>query len=165
MATNNAINQIGVLPSFSAYSAADQSLVTGDATVYPIVFPDILYNRTSSFDGTSTFTAPLTGTYIFNVGVYFNGFTALNVTVESTLSLVTTGKTYLLEFWGESSGQYLPPIALGGTRSQICHLTVGDTVQVTLTVSQNGAKSITILGKAGAVFYTPIFSGYMIAGI
>lgn len=165
MATNNAINQIGVLPSFSAYSAVDQSNVTGDTTVYSVIFPNIIYNTTSSFDGTSTFTAPLSGTYLFNVGLFYTGFTALNTPGSGLVTLVTTGKNYILDSWAFGYGLWLPPITYEATRSQICKLSAGDTVSVTLSVSQGGAKTIGITGQTSATFYTPIFSGYMIAGI
>lgn len=165
MATNNVINQIGPVPLFSAYCAADQSNVTGDGTVYTLTFPNILQNITSSFNGTSIFTAPLNGMYQFNVGLYFNGFTGNNATVTAALKLVTTSKTYLLYFWGQNAGQYLPPVALNQTVSQICQLTAGDTAYVTLESNNDATKSISIIGKTNLTSYTPIFSGYMITGI
>jgi acid stress-induced BolA-like protein IbaG/YrbA len=61
MATNNAVNQIGILPSFMAVNNADQTNVTGDGTDYTVTFVNEIYDLTSNFDGASTFTAPLTG--------------------------------------------------------------------------------------------------------
>jgi len=161
MATNNAINQIGVLPSFMAVQNADQASVTGDGSVYVPQFTNVVYNATSSFDGTSTFTAPLTGKYCF--GVHFQ-FT--NVAAGMTIGycqLITTLATYNLFFLNPGTMRAANNI-LTIQNSIIVPMTATNTASLNIAFL-NGAKAVTIQGATAAASRTPFFSGYMISGI
>jgi hypothetical protein len=160
MATNNAINQIGKLPSFMAVNNADQGWVTGDGTDYVCQFVNEIYDVTNSFDGTSTFTALLTGKYSFSFGFYLNGVAA--AMTKTGIWLETTSATYRL------LQANLVPIAVGGdiflSYSLECPMTVGDTAKIHLQIS-NGLKQASIIGATNAGWRTPYFSGYMISGV
>lgn len=82
------------LSSAFSYQASLQSSVTGDGTNYTMQFVNSIYNVGSNFDGTSTYTAPTTGKYIFSGIVSLTSLgTSHNPT---TLTLVTTARTYTL---------------------------------------------------------------------
>lgn len=72
--TNITVSSAGAInypsqPAFFAYLNATQNDVTGDGTVYTLAFPVEIYDQANNFDGTSTFTAPVTGLYSFTVGL------------------------------------------------------------------------------------------------
>jgi hypothetical protein len=71
--TSSGERTLPLQPSFGAV-ASDQSNVTGDGTTYTVTFSSSEYfDRGSNFDGTSTFTAPVTGKYILNADVTVSG--------------------------------------------------------------------------------------------
>jgi len=71
-------------PAFFAQVGTVISNVTGAGTTYIIVFQSEIFDQNSDFDGSSTFTAPVTGRY------FFWGFVSLeNVTAASTNGQMT----------------------------------------------------------------------------
>ena len=149
------INQKGVLPFFMATTNAKLPNVTGDGTQYKVVYNTELYDNTSSFSST-TFTAPLSGIYHFNLSLY------LLYLIGSThvrISLFVNATEYYMTFidtWANG-------LAYDQSSSLIVPLTAGDTVDSRVKVSGT-TKSISIY-NIGVGSISPIFSGYMIAGI
>ena len=84
---------------FSAYSNTAVTNQTGDGTVYTVVFGTELFDQGSNFDGTSTFTAPVTGRYLFTYCILTQNNLATHI---PTSELVTTGNTYILGNYGGS---------------------------------------------------------------
>ena len=164
MATNNAINQIGKLPAFMAINGPEQTGITSTGGSYStIAFGTKVYDVTNSYDNsTYTFTAPLTGRYSFQVllGLY-------NCTASMTglsINLYTTQSNYILFFENFAPGQ-----AVGGfyvfaaNNSVVVPMNSGDTASVRVALADGASLSIS--GSTGSGSNTPIFSGYMIAGI
>jgi len=50
-------------PAFLAIRTSDATNVTGDGTTYTVVYNSEVFDQGGDFDGTSTFTAPITGRY------------------------------------------------------------------------------------------------------
>lgn len=66
-------------PAFLAYLNTTVTNVTGDTTVYTVIFDTEVYDQGSDFNlGTSIFTAPVTGRYLFDYTVFLIGATSLN---------------------------------------------------------------------------------------
>lgn len=82
-------------PTFLAYHNAAQSNVTGDGTVYTVLFNTEVTDKGGNF-ASNTFTAPVTGSYMLAVSVEFTGHTSSNTT--GRLYLVTSNRTYTLVF-------------------------------------------------------------------
>lgn len=161
MATNNAINQIGKLPAFMYTNNAAQNNVTGDGTQYTVIFNTQVYDATSSFDGTSTFTAPLSGLYHFNAGLWLGG-TIDAGHVRALVSFITsTGYEYRWDYnlYNESS----PGNGLNYTYATDFKMVAAETVVVKVMVGGSG-KTVGILQSSPAP-YCSYFSGYMISGI
>ena len=78
-------------PAFAAQRTAQVTNVTGDGTAYTIVYDVEIFDRGGDFDGTSTFTAPVTGLYEFVANVYFQSLTSSFTTVA--LDIVTSNRT------------------------------------------------------------------------
>lgn len=80
-------------PCFSA-KAGTQNNVTGDSTLYTVTFTaGTIFDQNSDFDGTSTFTSPVTGKYFLNTNVLVGGITA--GMTPASCSIVTSNNTYL----------------------------------------------------------------------
>ena len=63
-------------PAFLATVTSQISNVTGDGTLYVLVWDAEVFDQGSNFDGTSTFTAPIAGRYLFEVCVGVGGITS-----------------------------------------------------------------------------------------
>ncbi len=165
MATINSANTIftpastgsNLQPSQPAFFANNNALatdVTGDGTVYTLVFPTVVFNQRSVFDGTSTFTAPTTGKYYIRANIYIEGITA-GMTL-GVANFVTTPAT--IAFYTGSIATYRDATnnqaSING--ALIINLTSGDTVTVTLTIS-NGTKVADVRGSGIATN----FSGFL----
>ena len=87
-----AITTNSIQPAFRVTNAL-VSNVTGDNTSYTIVFATEVFDQNADFDGTSTFTAPVTGRYLLTILVVIGGITSAADSLE--LSIVTSNDTYV----------------------------------------------------------------------
>lgn len=158
MATNNAINQIGVLPAFAAYNSADQADVSGEGTNYTVQFGTELYDVTSSYNiGTGIFTAPLAGKYCFTVSCCATTF---GTSTSMQVLLITTGGNFYIEYLDD-----LASVTINVSQGSVTvPMLLGDTAFVKFK-SSGGTKTIDLLGHATTGVVAPYFAGYMIAGI
>jgi len=81
-------------PAFAAQITVTQSNVTGDSTAAEAEYTTVLYDVNSDYDGTSRFTAPVTGKYIFFAALDLTGFTAAYT--NHSVSLITSNHVYRL---------------------------------------------------------------------
>lgn len=96
MATKNALNinitvssgrevTNALQPAFESYSASGASNVTGDGTVYTVVNSTDRFDKGSNVSG-GTFTAPITGLYLFGWTTFVNGFAVPATSIYATLN-------------------------------------------------------------------------------
>lgn len=91
IATSGEINY--PLQSCFSATANTQNNVTGDGTAYTGIFANEIFDQNNDFDGTSTFTAPVTGRYTLHVTIQMNTLNAsMTVTV---INIVTSNRTYV----------------------------------------------------------------------
>lgn len=160
VATNGAINY-PLQPSFLAVNNADQNNVTGDGTDYTITFVNEIFDQGNNFDGTSTFTAPVTGRYLFNTVFQLSEMTSAMTNCLSTF--VTSNATYRPSqgnYWAQSvqsGGSGLLQINM----TIIADMDAGDTC-VVKTRCIGGTKVADVQGATAAGFRTPAFAGYLI---
>ncbi len=148
----------GIKNIFHAYLSNTQINVTGDSTVFIPLFNTVSVNQNSVYDaGTGTFTAPSTGIYYFNAGVYFfdivvahtSGSLAFvsNVLAHSgTVSILNPSTVANASRAYQISGSWVTP------------MTAGDTMQIGLAV-ENGTKTVDVNGGVQPITF---FSGYQI---
>ena len=138
-----------VQPAFRATNGTLTN-VTGDNTDYTIVFATEVFDQNSDFDGTSTFTAPITGSYMLTASVVADGFTGVADTL--TFAIVTSNDQYNIQHTETDMG--------GSTRSWaisiVADMDSADTVTILLDIAGE-AKVIDI--AAGNAH----FSGVLIA--
>jgi len=60
-------------PAFLAVVTSQKSGVTGDNTVYGLTYDSEIFDQNNDFNGSTTFTAPITGRYMFEFGLTVEG--------------------------------------------------------------------------------------------
>ena len=137
---------------FSVYSSSAVSNQTGDGTAYTIVFGSSLINQGSNFDGTSTFTAPVTGRYLFTMSVLLQNLGAAHT---PEIQLTTTGNNFNVgnDAAGVPAGNFVM------TASFIAPMTANDTAVVKAIVASS-TKTVGVYGGASDPRTT--FCGYLI---
>lgn len=141
-------------PAFSAYLAADSLDQTGDGTTYQLGTNALteLFDIGSNFNTNGTFTAPVTGIYLFCYGTLLQQLVTANTVI---LTLVADGITYRYGNTGTSFTGNQP-----FSDSRIVQMTAGSTAVVTIQAS-GGTKTVDIYG--GGSDPRTFFSGYQIA--
>lgn len=136
----------------SAFLAIDGTAAnqTGDGTAYTVVYATEVFDQNGDFDGTSTFTAPVTGKYQFNISIQIEGITGSHT--RGKVDFVTSNRTYY--------GGYVSPAAAQDSSNEysfelsyLVDMDASDTAYVSVTV-YNG----TLVVDIGADTY---FSGYL----
>lgn len=129
--TKTGSRNLPITPSFLSRTGSTATDVTGDGTVYTVLFQDSLYLQQGVFTS-PTFTAPVTGKYYFNFDITASGTLAAHTTY--TINLVTTANTFPLVSSNpgalkNASGNYQQ------TSCVIALMSAGNTAHVTMTVS------------------------------
>jgi hypothetical protein len=134
-------------PSFLALAAA-QTDVTGNGTNYTVTFTSSeVFDRGGDFDGTSVFTAPVTGIYWLGSSLRTNGYVAAT---QSSYTIVTSNRTYVVASFNGLN------VKNGGggallTSTILCDMDINDTAEIHATVTGEGADIIDI--AASSTFY------------
>jgi hypothetical protein len=79
-------------PAFMAYLVTTTTNNTGDNTLYTVTFDTVAFDQGSNFSSSTTFTAPITGRYLFGANVCYTGASAANSL--GIVSLNTTAYKY-----------------------------------------------------------------------
>jgi len=134
--TSIAISSAGevTMPSQPAFLASNSlaSNVTGDGTTYTMVYANEIYDQNSDFDGTSTFTAPVTGRYLFCASIVLGELSA-SFTAGS-MRIVTSNRTITADsanYGAERSGSNILIISV----SHMVDMDAADTCTIDVTVS------------------------------
>lgn len=148
----------GLLPSFMAYKSAQTNNVTGDGTVYDVVFDTELHDHASNYDNASgVFTAHRDGLYRFSGGVSLLGVTAAETRVD--VRLVTSVKT--LYYTATNTANPPSPEACIQIPSPDIYLKSGQTAKVQVAAF-NGTKVVDVFGDSTVI--TTWFSGSLVRG-
>lgn len=149
------------LPCFFAYANANVTNVTGDGTTYTAVFNTEMFDLANNFDGTSTFTAPITGKYIFAVNISLSNLSASHTITFS--SLVLAGSASVSQEFNNVSAANCRDASNNFTYSGIIGpitMVANDTAKIQLTVS-NGTKTVTFTGAA-LTSRQSFFAGFLV---
>jgi hypothetical protein len=147
----------GALTAFGAYLSATASGVTGDGTLYPVIYDGIFRNDSSIYDNTTgLLTANKTGIWYLNVNIAYQGILVTNTYGQfffQTGAGAQWGYTLFNGFnLAESGDQYM-------TGSALVPLTSGDTIGVFTGFGGNGTPNVDIAGSASPL---SSFSGYFV---
>jgi hypothetical protein len=140
---------------FEAQANGTLSNVTGNGTAYTVVFGNEIYDRNSDFDGTSTFTAPVTGIYDLGVGLGISGMTSSSTGIQIYFLINGSDRKYVhLE-----TGSFVNDSSLTLVTNRQVSLTAGDTVVVIFYVVGEGSDVVDLSGAADEATF---FSGRLI---
>jgi len=132
------------LPAFSAWLSATQTNVTGDGTVYSMVYDTEIYDQGADYNAaTGVFTAPVKGKYLLTVNTYSTGYTAGWITKAT---IVTSNRSYAVSMFA-TEAHVFDAIAM------LCDMDAGDTAYVTITAS-GGTKVVDIVTGATNNYFT-----------
>lgn len=135
-------------PAFNAISSS-QSSVTGDGTIYTVQFTNVNVNQATAFDGTSTFTAPVTGVYLINSTISLTGSIAVATRPGQAIINVNGSPIYSLFYIDVAAiCTYSNIFAFSG--GSVLSLNSGDLVTITVQVSNYGSKLVSV--NAGSIF-------------
>ena len=82
-------------PAFLAYNSVTDANVTGDGTTITVEFDTEAFDQGGDYDNTAdTFTAPITGKYIFSTNVYLQGFNGTQTSYQ--LDVITSNGTFTI---------------------------------------------------------------------
>lgn len=135
-------NNNTVQPAFLAYLSATVTNVTGDGTFYTVLWNSEVFDQNSNFDtGTGIFTAPITGKYQLQIGIWLQDLTTAHT--DGIFGIVTSNRNYL-----SMTGNFGAIKAVSNqwafTMSAFADMDAGDTSTTTVQVS-NGTKVVDIL--------------------
>jgi hypothetical protein len=120
--------------------------ITGDGTAYALVSDVERFDQNNNFNGTTTFTAPKTGKYLFVVQTQPSGLSS--VFTYGSIDIVTTSATYrFLCNIGAAIYVNFRTISINA----LCPMTAGDTATFVLTVS-GGTKVVDIQNSETNIF-------------
>ena len=163
MATNNEINLNKPVPAFQSDSFDDQTNVTGDGSVYQVLFPTPLFNNGNCFAPlTSIFTAPFTGLYVayLTMGIDSAG------TIPHLMRyyIVADGLVYeLLRMDWRNIRRAAGTFEMNGL-SVMLPMTAGSTAIVNI-VGYNGTKNCSLTGEDNSGDRTPLLSIIRLTGL
>ncbi len=139
-------------PAFVAGFQAAQNNVTGDGTIYTVIFGTVSLDQTGDFDGVSTFTAPIAGNYVFYSAVQLNGLGASTDGVQINIRARLNRAFQTSNGANNRSGASNTLIHNG---AYFIDMDVSDTCFITVTAS-GGALTLDIVNST-----SNIFSGYL----
>ena len=150
------------LTAFGAVSNADQLTITGDNSLYQVLFPDEIFDYGNNF-AASTFTALQTGKYVFGTVLYFSGLTA--AMTNCSVYIQTTSHKYYLMKQSYTALQYTPAFTYTFSSSIMIPLNATDTVKLYMQFA-NGTKVVNLPGFTGLTpIRTPYFYGYLLSSL
>ena len=131
--------QISTLqPAFLAFSSS-QLNVTGDNTNYIIGFSTEIFDQNNNFDGTASFTAPITGRYQLNADIIFNDVGVAHTACIMTIT--TSNRAYYFNYFNigiaNAGGVQF------GVQSVLADMDAADTAFVTVQIG-GGTKVVDI---------------------
>ena len=129
-------------PAFLAYLNTGVTNVTGDGTVYTIIYDTEVYDQNGDFNlATSTFTAPVTGKYKVNLVIRMQGGTSISSSVGR---IVASNLTYRMS----QPIINTPPGGTVGHMGLLIDMDAADTFTVTIATTDSGGKIDDVSGLA-----------------
>ena len=142
-ATSTAItidsNEIVTMPSQPAFivnSTVSQAI--SNATPTTINFTTEIADRNADYDGTNTFTAPVTGLYSFSAQVITDAGTTPDTRFSEAYLYIITSNREAVFYWGDLESNADDQLAMQGTA--LMDMDAGDTAFVRVYYSRYGAS-------------------------
>ena len=137
-------------PCFQANNASSDTDVTGDGTTYQLEFNNEIFDQGGDYDdGTDTFTAPVTGTYLLTSTFMVSGWD--NTHTTAVVSIATSNRTYYNSTYAAGT------VSRGLRLTVIADMDAADTAVVQFTAS-GGNKVLDVHGGTDTLFFGNLIS-------
>ena len=137
-----------VQPLFSAFKTAQTDNVTGDGTVYTVIFNSEIFDQNSNYNNaTGVFTAPVTGKYLFTCAILLSGCGAAHTLAN--MQIASSNRTYVSFYSNPAATAASGFVQLQSTI--IADMDTSDTISFAAYVA-NGTKIVDVFGDAGAAY-------------
>lgn len=144
-------------PCFSAYNNAILSNVTGNSVAYTVILNTALVNQGSYYDTTTgIFTAPVTGTYLFNFTFTLADLTSSNTNMN--VGFIVGANQYRHCQLNPYAASVSGVLSISG--STMYYMTATNTMKMVVTVV-GGGQTIDLYGD-GSTNPFNLFSGYLV---
>ncbi len=146
-------------PAFFAYLAISDTNATGAGTTYTLGGTTALtksLDQGSNFNTNGTFTAPVTGVYLFTGSIMLGNITVGN---SVNLNLVASGITYRLATYNASNGKNVGSGNVQFMGSVVISMTASDTAQMQINSTGEAGNTETVVGSSTRVSF---FSGFLV---
>lgn len=141
-------------PAFLALHSVNQDNVTGNNTTVTINFTTEVFDQANNYDGTNTFTAPVTGRYFLCASMFLGSVTG---GTTGSLQIVTSNRSYVSNGFSYTAIQNAAG-AITCTMSVIADMDSADTAIVQTTLNGIGADTADLTASTNRTY----FSGYLI---
>lgn len=147
-------------PAFAAHVPSDLTNVSGDGTVYTVALSTEDFDQNGDYDNaTYTFTAPVTGKYLFTAFIRVQNQDSAGVT-NTRARIVTSNLNYY--FYATSDATFMNNDQTAGG-SMLAELDAGDTAYMDYT-ALNGTKTCAVVGNKtglGVNAQNTYFTGFL----
>lgn len=129
-------------PAFLAITNGKEDGVTGDGTLYTVVWATEIFDQSGDLSG-GTFTAPVTGIYRLNTNIFYDDLTAAHT--SSNVRITTSNRTYYGNTLNLGVWRVLNTTADQGNvkMESLADMDAADTAVVQVQVS-NGTKVVDV---------------------
>jgi len=144
-------------PCFLAYLGSDDNNVTGNGTAYTVgtnVALTEVFDQNGDFNTNGTFTAPVTGRYLFSYSIYYNNMTSAATTINSRIVASNRGAQLVVDPNGVTFQ--------GTSMNVILDMDASDTCTFVARVSGEAGDVVDLPG-AGGTLYNTHMSGCLIS--
>ena len=135
-------------PSVFAYGSASDNNETGTGSTHTIIFDTEVTDQNADFDGTSTFTAPVTGVYHVALVVKLQGVTSS--ASNAGMAMVASNRSIDFDFGGNISSM---SGAVTHGYSAWIDMDADDTLTLTIFVNGESSDVVDIDGAANPITF------------
>ena len=144
-------------PAFLAYNGSTVTNVTGNNTQYTGVFGTEVFDQASNYNGSTTFTAPVTARYRLSASVGMQGVTASGT--RGRIRLVTSNRTYEY-YWNPGAQEATTDAISCCVIDALADMDASDTAYITVLINGEGSDVCDWGGSSELFTY---FQGELVA--
>ena len=144
-------------PAFLAYNASTITNITGNNTQYTGIFGTEVFDQNGDYNGSTTFTAPVTGRYRLSASAGMQGVTSSGT--RGRMRLVTSNRTYEY-YWNPANAETATDAISCCMIDALADMDSSDTATITVLINGEGSN---VCDWAGSVELFTYFQGELVA--
>jgi len=137
-------------PAFLALSIVNQLNATGAGAVATANFTSEIFDQGSNYDGTNTFTAPVTGRYSLASDLLMGGLTA--AMTAGQIRLVTSNRTYTSDVGNIGANRSIANFYNTDAHA-LADMDAADTARIDVTIANGAGDTAFITGNPDFTYF------------